>query len=71
MFASLLESILTKNTLIFLEPSMRYLGISNNQLKTNSTRNKISTRLLGLEFKSDNVIKSKAIKFIVKNISRL
>ena len=28
--------------------------------------NKISTRLLGLEFKSDNIIKPKAIKFIVK-----
>ena len=25
-------------------------------------------RLLGLDFKSDNVIKSKAIKFIVKNV---
>ena len=30
--------------------------------------NKISTRLLGLEFKSDNTIKSKAIKFIVKKV---
>ena len=30
--------------------------------------NKISTRLLGLEFKSDNIIKSKAMKFIVKKI---
>ena len=28
--------------------------------------NKFSTRSLGLEFKSDNIIKSKAIKFIVK-----
>ena len=28
--------------------------------------NKISTRLLGLEFKSNNIIKSKAMKFIVK-----
>ena len=25
-------------------------------------------RLLGLEFKSDNIIKSKAIKFIVKKV---
>ena len=29
---------------------------------------KISTRLLGLEFKSDNIIKSKATKVIVKRI---
>ena len=28
--------------------------------------NKTSTRLLGLEFKSDNIIKSKAIKLIIK-----
>ena len=28
----------------------------------------ISMRLLGLEFKSDSIIKSKAIEFIVKNI---
>ena len=30
--------------------------------------NKISTRLLGLEFKSDNLIKSKPMKFIVKTV---
>ena len=30
--------------------------------------NKISTRLLGLEFKSNNIIKSKAMKFFVKKI---
>ena len=30
--------------------------------------NKISMWLLGLEFKSDNMIKSKAMKFIVKTI---
>ena len=30
--------------------------------------NKISMRLLGLEFKSDNIIKSKAMKFIVKKM---
>ena len=28
--------------------------------------NKISTTLLGLEFKSDNIINSKVMKFIVK-----
>ena len=30
--------------------------------------NKISRRLLRLEFKSDNIIRSKAIKFILKKI---
>ena len=30
--------------------------------------NKISARLLGLEFKSDEIIKSEAMKFIVKPI---
>ena len=34
---------------------------------TNKTlANEISTRLLGLEFKSENIIKSKAIKFIIE-----
>ena len=36
---------------------------------TKKTRvSKISTRLLGFKFESDNIIKSKAIKFIVKKI---
>ena len=30
--------------------------------------NIISSRLLGLEFKSDNIIKSKTVKFIIKKI---
>ena len=30
--------------------------------------NKISTRLSGYEFKSDNIIKSKAIKYFVKKM---
>ena len=30
--------------------------------------NKTSARLLGLEFKSDNIMKSNAMKFIVKKI---
>ena len=30
--------------------------------------NKISARLLGLEFKSNDIIKSKAMQFIVKEI---
>ena len=33
--------------------------------------NKISTRLLGLEFKSNNIIKSKAINLLLKNIGWL
>ena len=32
---------------------------------------KISTRALGLEFKSDKIIKSKTAKFIIKNIAWL
>ena len=35
---------------------------------TKTLINKISTRLLGIEFKSDNTIKSKAMKFFVKKI---
>ena len=36
-----------------------------------SLKNKYSTRLLGLEFKLDNIINSKAMKLIIKNISSL
>ena len=46
---------------------MKYLDTLNNQLKK-TLINKISTRLLGLEFKSNNVIKLKAIKVIVKKL---
>ena len=56
-----------KKTLIFLELSMKYLDTLNNQLKK-TLINKISTRLLGLEFKSNNVIKLKDIKVIVKKL---
>ena len=47
---------------------MKYLDILNNQLKKLSITkiNKMSTRLLRLEFKSGNITKSKAITFIVK-----
>ena len=38
-----------------------------NQAKKILT-NKISTRLLGLEFKSDNIIKPKAMKYILQKI---
>ena len=64
MVAFLLELILTKKTSIFLELSMKYLDTSNNQLKNQTDR--ISMRLLRLEFKSDNTIKSKAMKYTVK-----
>ena len=33
--------------------------------------NKISTKLLGLDFKSDNMIKSKAMKYIIKKYCRI
>ena len=36
-----------------------------NQSTKKTLIKKISTRLLGLEFKSDNIIKSKIMKFIV------
>ena len=38
------------------------------QLTKRTLASNISTRLLGLEFKSDNIIKSTATKFIVKKI---
>ena len=46
---------------------MKYLDTSNNRLKK-TLINKISLRLLELEFKSDNVIESKAIKFTFKGM---
>ena len=39
---------------------MKYLDTLHNQLKE-TLISKISTRLLGLEFRSDNIIKSKAM----------
>ena len=59
MVVSLLKLILTKKTLVFLELSMKYLDTPNNQLKKT---------LIRLEFKSDNIIKSKAIKSIINKI---
>ena len=67
MVASLLELILTKKTLMFLKLSIKYLDTLNNKSKK-TLINEASTRLLELEFKSDNIIKSKAIKFIAKKI---
>ena len=53
---------MTKKTLIFLELSMKYLDTLNDPLKKQLI-SKISTRLLRLhQFKSDNIIKSKAVK---------
>ena len=43
---------------------MKYLGTLNNQLK--KTISKISTILLGLEFKPDNIIISKDINVVFK-----
>ena len=62
MVVNLLELIPTKKTLTFLEILMKYLDTLSNLVS------KMSTKLLGLEFKSDNIIKIKAIKFIVKKI---
>ena len=55
---SLSELILTKKTLIFLQLLMKYYQLTKNPLV-----DKISIRLLGLEFQSDNIIKSKAMNF--------
>ena len=44
---------------------MKYLGTLNNQLKK-TIISKISTILLGLEFKPDNIIISKDIKVVFK-----
>ena len=43
---------------------MKYLDAVNNHLKIYKIE--VSTRLLGLEFKPNNIIKSKPLKFIVK-----
>ena len=56
LIVNLLELILTKNNLIFLKSSIKFLELSKNQLKT-TLINKIPTRLLGLEVKSDKKIK--------------
>ena len=44
---------------------MKYLGTLNNQLKK-TIISKISTILLGLEFKPDNIITSKDINVVFK-----
>ena len=50
----------------------RHIKQSSNQLNKQSTRkkmiDKISMRLLGLEIKSDDPLKAKSIKYIVKMI---
>ena len=43
---------------------MKYLEALNNELK--KTKKEMSTRLLWLELLPDNIIKSKAMKLIVK-----
>ena len=48
---------------------MKYLDTSKNQLKNSNKWNfNEITGLLGLPFKSDNIIKSKAMKFIAKKL---
>ena len=64
MDVSLLELILTKETLILWAINEIFRHIKQSTKKT--LINKLSTILLGLEFKSDNITKLKAIKFIVK-----
>ena len=67
MVVSLLELMLKKKTLIFLK-TINEIFRNIKQSTKKSLINKISMRLLGLEFKSDNKIKSKAMKYIVKKI---
>ena len=62
MVVSLLELILTKKTEFFRVINEIFRNIKQPSKKP--LTNKISTRLLGLEFKSDNITKSKAITFI-------
>ena len=49
----------------------RYIKRSSNELIKKSFTDKILIELLGLEFKSDNKIRSKAIIYIVKKIAPL
>ena len=53
--------------MIFLGLSIKCLDTLSNQLKK-TLISKILARLLRLEFKSNNIIKSKAMEFIVKKI---
>ena len=46
---------------------MKYLDILK-KASIETLRNKISRKLLGFEFESDNYIKSKAVKYIVRKI---
>ena len=55
-----------------IDEIFRYIKQTSNQLTKKGLIAKISMRLLKLEFKSDNIIKPKAMKYIVeKNIARL
>ena len=58
--------MLTKKTDIFKDINEIFRRIKQSAKIT--TINKISMRLLELEFKSNNIIKSKAMKFIVKKL---
>ena len=49
-----------------INEKFRHIKQSSNQLTKKILIDKVSMRLLGLNFKSDNTIKSKAIKCVVK-----
>ena len=53
---------------IKIDPGAIYEIFRHIRQSTKKLLNKILTRLLRLEFQSDKIIKSKAIKFIVKKI---
>ena len=66
MVASLLKLILAKKTDIFKIINKIFIPVK--QLTQKALITKTSTRLLGLEFTSDNMMKSKAMKYFFKKI---
>ena len=70
LIVNLLGSILMKKALTFLEPKIKYLGIKevNKKLTKKSLIEKLSIRLLSLEFKSNDSIKTKCLRYAVKKI---
>ena len=51
-----------KKALTFLKSTTKYLDTSNKKLNKKSLIERISLRLLELEFKSNNSIKTKCLK---------
>ena len=66
MVVSLLKLILTKKTYIFRNIYEIFRHIKQSTKTT--LINKIWTRLIGLEFKLDNIINQKTMKFLVQKI---